>query len=91
MRVPRKAKPHAGRRGASRNAPARNSRSRTDTTPHPNPTLYLAWVATDAASQELDDYASRTDAPPLGIVEAADALDLARQPLAGYLNQGVLP
>jgi hypothetical protein len=43
----------------------------------------LALVGVDAARQALHRYALATDSPELGMVEAADHLDAARDALTG--------
>lgn len=45
-------------------------------------TLLLASVAIQSAITYLDRYARQTDAPPAGVVEAADCLEAAARSLA---------
>jgi len=48
--------------------------------------LLLASVAIQSAIAYLDRYARQTDAPPAGVVEAADQLDAAARSLAGAVT-----
>ena len=68
-----------GNRGASAEA-------RSIDGPQCNPdapaTLLLASVAIQTATAYLDRYARQTDAPPAGVVEAADCLEAAARSLA---------
>lgn len=69
-----KKKPHAGGRGASEGAKAGGPCEANHTAPTMAP-LFLARVAVDDARVHLDAVALATDAPPAGMVEAADLLD----------------
>lgn len=87
MTLARKAKPHAGRRGASRNAPTTDFRSGPNSKANPIDLPYLAWISLQRARKHLDCFATQTDEPSLGIVEAADALDVAGELLGECLDQ----
>lgn len=49
--------------------------------PDPTVVLLLASAAVEAAIVYLERYSRQTDAPPVGLVEAADHLDAAVQSL----------
>ena len=86
MTYPRKAKPHAGGRGVSQTAPTHALRSGFETRPELARMLCRAWLATSDARKQLAAYAREIDEPFLGLVEAADALDLADQLLGDHLD-----
>ena len=68
-----------GNRGAGVNTQGAHGR---EFNPEASVTLFLASVAIQTATAYLDRYARQTDAPPAGVVEAADCLDAAARSLA---------
>lgn len=91
MTLPRKAKPHAGGRGASRNAPTEQFRSEDDTRTKPARLLVIVLAALQQARSNLAACAVRTDEPAFGVIEASDAVDLAEGALAAYLSGRYAP
>ena len=91
MRVPKKAKPHAGGRGASRSAPTEQLRSNGDTRTKPDRLLVVALAGLQCARSALAACAVRTDEPAFGVIEASDAVDLAEGALAAYLSGRYAP
>lgn len=68
-----------GNRGAGVNTQGAHGR---ECNPDAPATLLLASVAIQTATAYLDRYARQTDAPPAGVVEAADCLEAAARSLA---------
>jgi hypothetical protein len=73
-----------GNRGAGVNTRGAHTR---ESTPGAPATLLLASVAIQSAITYLDRHARLTDAPPAGLVEAADYLDAAGRCLAWAMKQ----
>lgn len=69
-------KPCAVRRRAMDNTGAWASTSGDDASGDARDTLCLALAAIDTACQQLNRYATATDAPAWQVVEAADLLDV---------------
>jgi hypothetical protein len=68
-----------GNRGAGVNTRGAHGR---ECNPDAPAILLLASVAIQTATAYLDRYARQTDAPPAGVVEAADCLEAAARSLA---------
>lgn len=79
---PTKEKRHGGNRSVSGGADTCGG-SGNDPTRSMRLWRILARVSMTVAGWALDRYALATDAPELGIVEAADLLDAARAAMAG--------
>ena len=83
MTRPEMTKPHGGNREASENTTAWASDSEGKHTPHAAELRILALSGLDDVPARLARYALTTNAPALGIVEAADLLDAASAALGG--------
>lgn len=80
--------PRAVRRRARDNTGARASASGGHATADARGTLCLALAAIDAARQQLNRYATATDAPAWQMVDAADLLDAAAAAVADAVTGG---
>lgn len=87
-RYPGHEKPRAVRRRALNNTGAWASASGRDTTADAHDTLCLALAAIEAARQQLNRYATATDAPAWQVVDAADLLDTAAACVADAVTGG---
>jgi hypothetical protein len=81
-------KPRAVRRRASDNTGAWASASGGHATADARDTLCLALAAIDAARQQLNRYATATDAPAWQVVDAADLLDAVAAGVADAVTGG---
>lgn len=87
-RCPGNEKPCAVRRRAMDNTGTWASTSHHDATGEARDTLCLALAAVDAARQQLNRYATATDAPAWQIVDAADLLDVVAAYVADAVTGG---
>ena len=81
-------KPRAVRRRAMDNTGAWASASGGHATADARDTLCLALAAIDAARQQLNRYATATDAPAWQVVDAADLLDAVAAGVADAVTGG---
>jgi hypothetical protein len=80
--------PRAVRRRARDNTGAWASASGGHATADARDTLCLALAAIDAARQQMNRYASATDAPRWQVVDAADLLDAVAEAVAETMTGG---
>jgi len=80
--------PRAVRRRAWDNTGTWASTSGCDATADAGDTLCLALAAIDAARQQLNRYATATDAPAWQVVDAADLLDVVAAGVADAVTGG---
>ncbi|TAL89482.1 MAG: hypothetical protein EPN69_13365 [Rhodanobacter sp.] len=80
--------PRAIRRRAWNNTGTWASASGCNPTADARDTLCLALAAIDAARQQLNRYATATDAPAWQVVDAADVLDMVAAGVADAVTGG---
>ena len=83
-------KPRTVRCRAMDNTGTWASTSGSDATSDARDTLCLALAAIDAARQQLNRYATATDAPAWQVVDAADLLDVVAAGVADAVTGGTL-
>ena len=89
-RHPGHEKPRAVRRRAMDNTGTLASTSSNHASADARDTLCLALAAVDAARQQLNRYATATDAPAWQVVDAADLLDVVAAGVADAVTGGTL-